>query len=105
MAAIAAGKFDMAEALIDRLLKEKPNGAAPLNLKAALKARQGKFKEAEEALDQAINSNPRSYFAYYNMARLLVQTHPDDTSAAKRYYETGRAMGGPSDEGLEALVK
>ena len=105
MAAIAEGKFDVAEALIGQLLKEKPNGAAALNLKAALKARQGKFKEAEEALDQAINSNPKNYFAYYNMARLLMQMHPDDTSAAKRYYETGRAMGGPADADLEIKLK
>ena len=105
MQAIAVGQFDMAEALIEQLLREKPNGAAALNLKAALKARQGKYKEAEEALDRAINSNPRNYFAYYNMARLLVQMHPDDTSAAKRYYETGRAMGGPADAGVEALLK
>lgn len=105
MAAIAAGKFGVAESLIEQLLKEKPNGATALNLKAALKARQGKYKEAEEALDQAINSNPRNYFAYYNMARLLVQMHPDDTSAAKRYYETGRAMGGPEDAGMEAQLK
>lgn len=105
MQAVAAGEFDVAAALIDRLLKDKPNGAAALNLKAALKARQGKYKEAEEALDQAINSNPKNHFAYYNMARLMVQMHPDDTSAAKRYYETGRAMGGPVDAELEALVK
>lgn len=105
MQAIAAGRFDVAESLIERLLREKPNGAAPLNLKAALKARQGKYKEAEEALDQAINSNPKNHFAYYNMARLMVQMHPDDTSAAKRYYETGRAMGGPVDEDLETLVR
>ena len=105
IAAIAEGKFDVAEALIGQLLKEKPNGAAALNMKAALRARQGKFTEAEESLDQAINSNPKSYFAYYNMARLLMQMHPDDTSAAKRYYETGRAMGGPADADLEILLK
>ena len=104
MAAISSGKFKAAEALIEQMLKEKPNGAAGLNLKAVLMARQGKFKEAEEALDQAIQSNPKSHFAYYNMARLLIQMHPDDTSAAKRYYETGRAVGGPEDADLEAQL-
>ena len=102
---IAEGKYAEAEKEIKRLLHETPNGAAALNLKAALMARQGKFKEAEAALDQAIQSHPKSHFAYYNMARLQVQQHPDDTSAARRYYETGRAMGGPVDQGLEALVR
>lgn len=105
MRAISDGKFAEAEKLIARLLNETPNGAAALNLKAALMARQGKYKDAEAALDQAIQSHPKNHFAYYNMARLMVQQHPDDTSAAKRYYETGRAMGGPVDEGLEALVR
>ena len=63
------------------------------------------FKEAEESLDRAIQSHPKSHFAYYNMARLMVQQHPDDTSAARRYYETGRAMGGPVDQRLEAQVR
>lgn len=103
--AVAEGKFAEAEQMIERLLKETPNGAPALNLKAALMARQGKYKEAEAALDQAIQSHPKNHFAYYNMARLMVQQHPDDTSAARRYYETGRAMGGPADEGLEALVR
>lgn len=102
---IAEGKYAEAEKEIERLLHETPNGAAALNLKAALMARQGKFKEAEAALDQAIQSHPKSHFAYYNMARLQVQQHPDDTSAARRYYETGRAMGGPVDQGLEAQVR
>ena len=103
--AISEGKFAEAEKLIEQFLNETPNGAAALNLKAALMARQGKYKDAEAALDQAIQSHPKNHFAYYNMARLMVQQHPDDTSAAKRYYETGRAMGGPVDEGLEALVR
>lgn len=105
LTAIADEKYDRAETLIGKMLEEKPKSAAALNLMAALRARQGKFKEAEEALDQAIQSNPKSVFAYYNMARLLIQMHPDDTSAAKRYYETGRALGGAADAELEALLR
>ena len=105
MSAISAGKFEKADALIEKMLKEKPNGAVGLNLRAVLMARQGKFSEAEAALDQAIQSNPKSHFAYYNMTWLLIQMHPDDTSAAKRYYETGRAMGGPADAELEAKLQ
>lgn len=105
MEAIAKGDFVVAERIISGLLEEKPNGAGALNLKAAMEAKQGKFAEAEATLSQAINSNPRNYHSYYNMANLLLQVHPDDTSASKRYYETGRAFGGPADERLEAVFR
>ena len=105
MQAIATGDFATAERVIGELLKEKPNGAGALNLKAAMEARQGKFKEAEGTLDQAIMSNPRSHFAYYNMAKLMLQIAPDGKGVARRYYETGRVMGGPADESLEDALK
>ena len=105
MQAMARGDFGRARQAIDALLQEKPNSPVGLNLRATLEARQGKFKEAESTLDRAIMSNPRSHFAYYNMAKLMLQMRPDDTSAAKRYYETGRALGGPADEQLEAAFR
>ena len=105
MNALARGDFGTAERLIDDMLVEKPNGAAALNLKAALEAKQGRLKEAEAALDQAIMSNPRSPFAYYNMARLLLGRGADGVSPARRYYETGRAVGGAVDAELEEALK
>ena len=102
---IDAGRFDAAAAAIEEMLVEKPNGAQALNLKAMMEAAQGKFKEAERTLDQAIMSNPRSHFAYYNMAALILQVNPGNKQSAKRYYETGRAVGGPADESLEAAVR
>ena len=98
---IAAGDYGSAELVINEMLVEKPNGAAALNLKAALEAKRGNFKEAEHALDQAIMFNPRSHSAYYNMAVLLLQMDGSNKGAAKRFYETGRAMGGAADEDLE----
>ena len=105
IADIAAGEYEAAAIVIGEMLVEKPNGAAALNLKAALETAQGKYIEAEKTLDSAIMSNPRSYYAYYNMARLILQSRPDGKSSARRYYETGRAIGGPADAELEGLVK
>ena len=105
MADIAAGDFAAAEILVNEMLAAKPNGAMALNLKATLEAKQGRLKEAEGTLDRAIASNPRNHFAYYNMAILMLQKIPDNKVSARRYYETGRAMGGPKDPGLEELVK
>ena len=105
MDAIARGDYAVAEGLIKEMLAEKPNGAMALNLRAAMEMKQGRFDVAEDTLDQTIMSNPRSYFAYYNLARLLLQKDAGNKASAKRYYETGRAMGGPEDAVLEALVK
>lgn len=103
--AIAEGNFAVAERQIKELLDETPNDAAALNLRAAMEAAQGKFKEAEKTLDQAIHSNPRDYHAYYNMALLYLQSGGDRVESARRYYESGRAFGGPVDVDLEALLK
>ena len=99
---LGAKKYDAAKATVRELLAEKPNDAAALNLRAAIETEQGDFKAAERTLDQSIQSNPRSYYAYYNMARLFLQTRgADGKDAAKRYYQTGRDYGGPADKELE----
>ncbi len=103
---IKAKDFSAALLTITGLLEERPNDAAALNLRAALEMEQGEFKKAERTLDQSIQSNPRSYYAYYNMARLFLQSRGGEGKAsAKRYYETGRSFGGPVDAGLEAALK
>ncbi len=98
--------FPAALLTIAALLDEKPNDAAALNLRAAVESETGDFKKAERTLDQAIRSNPRSYYAYYNMARLFLRSRGGEgKAAAKRYYETGRTFGGGVDAGLEAALK
>ena len=105
MADIEAGNFEAAAVRISDMLEEKPNNALALNLKAMMESAQGKTKEAETTLDQAIMSNPRSHFAYYNMASLILQANPGNKRVAKRYYETGRAVGGPVDPQLEEALR
>ena len=102
---IERGDYAAAELLINEMLAAKPNGAMALNLKAALEMKRGNLAAAEAALDQAVMSNPRNYSAYYNTAVLLLQKGEGNKSSAKRYYETGRAMGGPENPDLEALLK
>jgi len=105
MKAIAEGDFKTADAIIAELLAIRPNDASALNLRAAGETARGRYADAERTLDQAIQSNPRDYFAYYNMAELFLKTNPDNKSGARRYYETGRAIGGPEDAELEAALK
>ncbi len=102
MNAIGDGDYTEADRIISSMLAEKPNNATALNLKAARLSAEGRYREAERALDQAIRSNPRSHFAYGNMATLILKSNPKNIEGARRYYETGRALGGPENPELEA---
>ena len=104
IADIANGDYAAAELLINEMLEAKPDGAMALNLKAALEMKKGDFKEAEKTLDRAISAHPRNPSAYYNLALLSLQKN-GNKSVARRYYETGRAMGGAADPQLEALFR
>ena len=105
IADIEKGDWAAAELGISEMLVAKPNDAVALNLKAAMQVERGMLKEAEETLDRAIMSNPRGPHAYYNMADLMLRRDPPNKDAARRYYETGRVMGGQADERLEASLK
>ena len=99
--------YNAAELTIKDLLKEKPNDMTALNLKAALEAAKGEYEKAKATLHQLIQSNPREYSGYYNLARLIIKFEGASGKAmARRYYETAREYyAGPKDEGLEALLK
>ena len=101
MQAIGAGNYAEADRIIAAILEESPSDSAALNLRAIKETAEGRYGDAERTLDRAIQSNPRSHYAYYNMAVLMLQMNPPNVDGAKRYYETGRAMGGPVDPGLE----
>ncbi len=103
--ALDESDYELAERLIDMGLKEKPNDATLLILRAAKESAEGDVRAAERSLDAAIQSNPRSHFAFYNMALLKLKTRTDDQDGARRYYETGRALGGPRDPEIEVLLK
>ena len=102
---IANGDYAAAELVIREMLAAKPNSAMALNLRAAMEMKQGKLDAAEKTLDLAISTNPKNPSAYYNFALLTLQKDADNKSVAKRYYETGRAMGGAADPQIEALLK
>lgn len=105
LADIAKRDFNAATLLIKEMLVEKPNDAAALNLRAIKEAAEGDLKAAERTLDQAIQSNPRNHYAYYNMATLMLQISAANKDVARRYYETGRAVGGPLDANIERALK
>lgn len=103
--AIARGEYEFAATKINEILKTNPKDIKALNLKAAMECAQKKYSEAERTLDIAISSNPRSYHAYYNMARLKLMSSPPDCDGARRYYKTGRAYGGVENKWIEERLK
>lgn len=92
---------------LKELLKERADDVAALNLKAAVELAEGNVKAAEETLHSSIRSNPRSHYAYYNLARLILETRgPAGKADARRYYENGREYcSGPVDKALEEALK
>ena len=102
---IAEERYEAAMKEIDALLEKNMKDAAALNLKAMCEASQGDMKAAEKTLDDVIASNPRDYRGYYNMCNLLLHQETPRVDSARRYYETGRAVGGPADDELEAAFK
>ncbi|MBO5647301.1 MAG: hypothetical protein J6S30_00860 [Kiritimatiellae bacterium] len=109
LAAADYAKKDYAAAMLTlkELLKERADDVAALNLKAAVELAEGNVKAAEESLHRSIRSNPRSHYAYYNLARLILETRgPAGKSDARRYYENGREYcAGPVDKTLEEALK
>ena len=104
MAALKAKDYDAVERAVSEMLSENAKDSVALNLRAAAEIAKGDAKSAEKTLDLAISANPGSYYAYYNMARLMVRAK-GNKEAAKRYYETGRRYGGPKDAALEGMLK
>ncbi len=102
---IEIGDYITAWNVVSEMLKENASSPSALNLKAAIEAEQGKLEEARRTLYQAITMNEDSYYAYYNMADLILKINEEDTETAKQFYETGRAKGGPEVKRLEELCQ
>lgn len=105
----AMQRKDFAAALadVDRVLKESPNDAAALNLRAMIQKASGDSEAAERTLTQLIRTNPTVYYGFYNMAKLVLETRGEaGRQAARRYYLSGReSCGGPVDAFLEEKLK
>lgn len=101
---LRVGDNEGAIAKLDEVLAESPDDVSALNMKAVCEIAQGEVKAAAMTLAHAIKTNPQDYHAYYNMSRLVMQTS-GKKAAAKRYYDTGRKVGGPVDEEMEKLFE
>lgn len=101
---IRRGDYAAAHLVIAEMLNEKPDDALALNLFAIACSGTGRFDEAEDALLRCIKHNPDVYSTYFNMARIYLKKSPPDKEGARRYYETGRLLGG-EDKNLEGALR
>lgn len=101
---LKAEDVDGAVAKLNEILEKNPDDVSALNMLAICQVNKGETKAAQKTLAHAIKANPSDYHAFYNMSRIIVQTG-GKKSTAKRYYDTGRKLGGPEDKVMEALFK
>ncbi len=105
--ALGVKKHDVALAAIELVLKENPKDAPALNMRALVEKDLGDFAAAEATLTKLIQTNPRVYYGYYNLAKLMLEAKGKaGLDAARRYYRTGREFcDGPEDPYLETRLK
>jgi len=99
--------YEAALKSLGEILASNPSDQGALNLRAAVEAEQGDAEAAEKTLLKLIQTNPRSYYGYYNLAKLILRTRGEaGKEKAARYYESGRDYcDGPVDPYLEEKLK
>jgi len=97
---VKAHDYAAADALLEKLLEEKPNNLESLLLQAAAQCGMGKVHAARRTLEKANRAHPKSYVPYYNLAYVTLELGEGD-AAAREYYNLGRSVGGPQDKRLE----
>ena len=101
---VAREDYEAADVQFADILEDRPNAVSALLLHAAALMARGSYAAAQKSVAAAIRANPSYYAGYYDMATLLVEMGASKETA-KKYYDTGRAQGGPRDETIEALLK
>lgn len=101
---VAREDYEAADVLFADILEDRPNNVSALLLHAAALMARGSYAAAQKSVSAAIRANPSYYAGYYDMALLLVEMG-SSKETAKKYYEAGRAQGGPRDAELEKLLK
>ena len=95
--------YAAADALLEKLLEEKPTNLEALLLKAAAQCGMGSVYAARRTYEKANRAHPKSYVPYYNLAHVALLLGEGE-DAAREYYNLGRAVGGPKDERLEKRI-
>ena len=98
---IRQGKHAEALIVLDDLLEDNAMDEPTLLLAAGAYVAIGAYSKAIDALDRAMKANPKRPDACINMAWLLLEMRPNDTSEAELYYRQAVKMGASRVRDLE----
>ena len=101
LARLRQGRTADAAVIIDDLLADDPKDESVLLLAAGNHAASGAYAKAMDALDKAMKANPKRPDGYLNMAWLLLEMKPAETSEAELYYRQAVKLGGSRDRDIE----
>ncbi|MCL1920541.1 MAG: tetratricopeptide repeat protein [Kiritimatiellaeota bacterium] len=90
---VRQGKNTDALVILDGLLEDDAKDESALLLAAGAYMATGAYSKAVNALDRAMKANPKRPDACLNMAWLLLEMRPEDTSEAEAYYRQAVKMG------------
>ena len=95
------GKHAEATVVIDDLLDGNEADEPALLLAAGSYTALGNYAKAMDALDKAMKADPKRPDGYFNMAWLLLEMKPTDTTEAELYYRQAVKLGGGRDRDIE----
>ena len=98
---VRQGKHAEALIVLDDLLEDNAMDEPTLLLAAGAYVATGAYSKAIDALDRAMKVNPKRPDACINMAWLLLEMRPNDTSEAELYYRQAVKMGASRVRDLE----
>ena len=98
---VRQGRNADALVVLDGLLDDDPSDEAALLLAAGAYMAAGAYSKAIDVLDKAMKVNPKRPDALVNMAWLLLEMRPNDTSEAEQYYRLAVKMGAARVRDLE----
>ena len=101
LAHVQQGKHAEALVVIDDLLSDNASDEPTLLLAAGAYAAAGNYSKAMDALDRVMKINPKRPDGYHDMAWLLLEMKPKESSEAEMYYRQAVKLGGARDRDLE----
>ena len=101
LARVQQGKHAEAVVVIDDLLADSASDEPTLLLAAGSYAAIGNYSKAMSALDKAMKVNPKRPEGYQDMAWLLLEMKPAESTEAEMYYRQAVKLGGARDRDLE----
>ena len=97
-------EMEAAHAHLAQAVLYAPNDARAHQYLGATFARRGWYSAGEEELRRALEINPKSADAHYNLAMIYMERVPSSVELARRHYVRSLELGAPPDEKLAERI-